>query len=251
MRHFDFSSIIRSNFNKAAISYDRVAYVQRQTAEFLVEKLLEIQIKPPKRILDLGTGTGYVPELLLKHFPTSSYLLNDIADRMLEVCKSKFSHHDNFAFINSDMTKLEIEDYNLVINNLSLQWIDDLWNTIKKFYANSEVFAFSTLLKGTFQEWEKVINLYDEIVLNQYPTVQELIDYCNSIKGKGKFHYWVKEIIITFETPLLFMRYIKHLGASSTTKQMSVSNLKALLNSNYKPLTVSYKIFFGILVKVE
>ena len=82
---------IQNSFNKASQSYDIVAYVQRQAAEYLVDKLLELRIENPETILDLGTGTGYVAELLIKNFPSSSYMLNDIAHEMLEVCKSKFA----------------------------------------------------------------------------------------------------------------------------------------------------------------
>ena len=91
-------STIQNNFNKASTSYDFVATIQKQAALFLVEKVLESKIKRPKTILDLGTGTGYITEFLLKSFPNSAYLLNDIADKMLEVCKSKFVHYKNVAW---------------------------------------------------------------------------------------------------------------------------------------------------------
>ena len=80
------------NFNKASHSYDTVAHIQRHAAEFLVGKLLALSNCVPKTILDLGTGTGYIPELLLLKYPDSSYYLNDIAYEMLERCRVKFSY---------------------------------------------------------------------------------------------------------------------------------------------------------------
>ena len=242
---------VQTEFNKACTSYELVAYVQKQAAEFLIEKLLRHPINPPKTILDLGTGTGYIPELLLNIFPNSTYLLNDISDKMLEVCKAKFMSYKNFTFLHDDMSTLQVNHCDLVISNFSLQWVNDLWSTIKKFHANSNIFAFSTLLNGTFNEWQNIINLYDNIHLNQYPTTEELIHYCNNIKGDKKLHFWTQDIPITFDNPLSFIQYLKNLGASTARNKMSVRSLKSLIRENHSHLTVSYKIFFCIFEKVE
>lgn len=247
----DLQTTVQIGFNKACTSYELVAYVQKQAAEFLIEKLLRHQISPPKTILDLGTGTGYMPELLLKTFPNSSYLLNDISDKMLAECRSKFMSYKNFTFLHDDMSTLQVSHCDLVVSNFSLQWVNDLWSTIKKFHANSNIFAFSTLLNGTFNEWQNIINLYDNIHLNQYPTKEELINYCDNIKGNKKLYFWTQDIPMTFDNPLLFIQYLKNLGASTASGKMSVRSLRALLRENHTSLTVSYKIFFCIFERVE
>ena len=59
---------IKHRFNGASNSYDKVACVQKQSAELLVQKLQEFdKLFYPQTILDLGTGTGYIPEILLPH----------------------------------------------------------------------------------------------------------------------------------------------------------------------------------------
>ena len=47
-------------------------------------------IAPPKRILDLGAGTGLLSVFWYRHFPESEYVLVDIADEMLAVAKKRF-----------------------------------------------------------------------------------------------------------------------------------------------------------------
>ena len=116
---------IQNSFNKASKSYDQVASVQRKAAKFLIERLLECHTETPQTILDLGTGTGCIPELLLKFYPDSFYTLNDIADQMLEFCKYKFVHHKNFVFSNDDMSALSMSHYDLIISNFALQWVDE------------------------------------------------------------------------------------------------------------------------------
>ncbi len=78
---------IRNYFNKASNSYENVAYVQRQSAEFLVEKLLEVNDIYPQTILDLGTGTGYIPELLIKYYPKSLFYFH-----RCNICSSMISY---------------------------------------------------------------------------------------------------------------------------------------------------------------
>jgi malonyl-CoA O-methyltransferase len=86
---------MQTRFNRASKSYDDVACVQKDAAGFLVGKLLKYQNFIPQTVLDVGTGTGYIPELLLEKFPEASFYLNDIALEMLEVCKGKFAKTQN------------------------------------------------------------------------------------------------------------------------------------------------------------
>jgi malonyl-CoA O-methyltransferase len=128
---------IQTCFNKASKSYDDVACVQRDAAEFLVDKLLEYQDFIPRTVLDVGTGTGYIPELLLEKFPKASFYLNDIALEMLEVCKAKFAKTQNIYYLPGDMLGLNADLYDCVISNLALQWSTDLQYAISFLHSKS------------------------------------------------------------------------------------------------------------------
>lgn len=242
---------IQNKFNNASKSYDSVAKTQRQAADYLVSKLLKIRNFYPRTILDLGTGTGYVPELLMKSYPQGSYFLNDISSEMLEICKVKFAKHSNITYLNTDMISSSTDTFELVISNFALQWVDNLWSTLEFFYSNSsKVFAFSTLLDGTLQEWENIISRYQEIKLQNYPKAAELINFCTRLKGNNIFDHWAIDVHVSFNSPLTFMRYLKLLGASASNNHLYLSNAKALLKEQNETLTVSYKIFFGIFRKI-
>ncbi len=244
---------IQTRFNKASKSYDAVAWVQKDAAEFLVDKLLKDQNFIPQTILDVGSGTGYIPELLLEKFPKSSFYLNDIADEMLEVCKTKFAKTTNIYYIPGDMLKLDADIYDLVLSNLSLQWTSDLHYALKFFHSkSSNIFAFSTLLDKTFEEWEKVIQEYQPAQLLNYPKSEELISLCNKLQRHDQtFEFWFMDVPLSFDNPIGFMHYLKLLGASASDNLVHLSNLKKLLKAKRQSLTVTYKIFFGIFRKVS
>ncbi|MCZ2204441.1 methyltransferase domain-containing protein [Bartonella sp. A05] len=244
---------IQARFNKASQSYDNVATIQKNTAEFLINKLFKHQNFIPQTVLDLGTGTGYIPELLLPRFHQSSFYLNDIADEMLKVCKAKFAKATNIYYLPGDMLKLNADIYDYVISNLALQWVDDLHYAIKFFYSkSSHVFAFSTLLDGTFEEWENILNQYQPIQTLNYPKAEELIDLCTKLKKQDQiFEFWLMDVPLSFDNPAAFMGYLKSLGASSSSNLMDLCNLKKLLKAECENLTVTYKIFFGIFRKIS
>ena len=244
---------IETRFNKASKSYDDVAWVQKNAAEFLVDKLLKHQSFIPKTVLDLGSGTGYIPELLVKEFPKTSFYLNDIADQMLKVCKAKFAKDKNIYYLPGDMMRLNADIYECIISNLSLQWVANLEDALRFFHAkSSNIFAFSTLLDETFKEWENVINQYQPIAILNYPKAAELINLCNKLKKHDQiFEFWLMDVPLSFDSPVSFMRYLKLLGASASGKLVHSYNLKKLLKTECQSLTVTYKIFFGIFRKVS
>ena len=235
------------NFNKASHSYDTVAHIQRHAAEFLFGKLLALSNCVPKTILDLGTGTGYIPELLLLKYPDSSYYLNDIAYEMLERCRVKFSKYPNIHYLHQDMLQLNTNSFDLVISNLALQWADDLWSALHLLHSkSSKIFAFSTLLEGTFKEWEDIINRHQDIRINSYPQSQEVADFCNNIKSVQAFDHWTIDISIPFDNPLTFIHYLKSLGASASKNPIGLSNLRSLLFKNSKKYFIGHRycVFF-------
>lgn len=240
---------IRNQFNRASSSYEEAAALQKQSAKFLVAKLRKLisQNSSPTTILDLGSGTGFLPELLLKYYPDSLYLLNDLAPKMLAIAKFKFANQRNFLFLEGDLESLDFTRQELIISNLALQWVDDLWLTLKKISTKANIFAFSTLLHGSFQEWEIVLKKFDPTFkLKSYPTKESLIAYCNQIKTSKQFSYWIKEFPVATENPQAFIQYLKKIGATTSPKELSLANLKKLLKNYRQNIQVTYKIFFGI-----
>jgi len=240
---------IKTRFDKASTTYDTVATHQKQAATFLVKKIVKFMPQNPQKILDLGTGTGYMTELLYPKFSQASFYLNDISPNMLEVCKKKFSKNKSFFYLPGSMLDLEIHGYDCIVSNLALQWVDvSFLDSI--FKKKPRLFAFSTLYKSTFQEWYDIINQYEPITMN-YPTKETLIYRCtHALSSNQVFNFWVKDIPLVHENAYDFMRYIQNLGASKISYPLSLKTLKKI-RSRPGPITTTYKLFFGILRTVH
>jgi len=239
---------IQQRFNQASQTYDGVAIVQQYAAHFLVDRMLIDNHFEPKTIFDVGTGTGYVAYLLSLLFKEAHFYLNDIADKMLNVCQNKLASLSHVHYLLGDVRTVKQASYDLVISNLAIQWIDDL-TTIIPFlnHQTTHTFAFSALLNGTFNEWKQILSLYQPFEILDYPTLDQLLQVCQSNKRRNQiFEYACMDIPLSFPSAMAFMRYLKLLGASAAARSAHSHHLKKLIQCHSNSLTVTYKIFFGI-----
>lgn len=239
---------IKQNFNRASHTYDAMADVQKQCAFQLIKQLREVLPHfQPKTILDVGTGTGYLPELLLPIFPNSQFTLNDFAEDMLGKTQEKLGPARNINYLVADMNTYDFAFNDLVVSSFTLQWARDLKQSLKKFYEQSEVFAFSCLLEGNFKEWADLFeNLALPVPISSYPTQQDLENYLLSLAPKN-YDFFSQEFKLDFKNPSEFIKYLKCLGANYSPQTFDAGHLKQVLEQYNRPLSVTYKVFFGIL----
>lgn len=80
----------------------------------------------PKRILDLGAGTGLLSFYWYQYFPASEYVLVDIADDMLTVARKRFAEISNISYQALDYSNgLPDEDFDAVISALSIHHLEN------------------------------------------------------------------------------------------------------------------------------
>lgn len=242
-----FKEKVLRNFDAAYESYNTVAYVQKASAQLLVKKLSELKLNfTPKTILDLGTGIGYLPELLMRLYPHSHYILNDISPNMIKFVKQKFSNNPQIEFYIGDMESVDFSSQDLIISNLALQWVHSLESTIKKMYLKSNIFAFSCLLDGTFKEWSQLlINKNLTNLVPSYPVAQELTDFLITLNPQACF-FETQTFTIFFKNVYSFIKYLKNLGANTSHTSIPISAMKTLIHDITTPFSSSYQIFFGI-----
>lgn len=90
-------------------------------------------IDVPKRIVDLGAGTGLLSYFWYKHNPTAEYILIDIADKMLNVARKRFEGIENVSYQIKDYTEeLPSVIFDTVISALSIHHLEDD-NKVKLF----------------------------------------------------------------------------------------------------------------------
>ena len=89
-------------------------------------RLIAHNIAAPKRVLDLGAGTGLLSYYWLRQYPAAEFVLADIADEMLEVARKRFAGMGNVAYqVLNYMEEFPDGSFDAVISALSIHHLED------------------------------------------------------------------------------------------------------------------------------
>lgn len=96
----------KTYFNELAETWDE-RFSTQELAIFLEKLVPNFGLEPGHYILDVGTGTGIlIPFLLQAVGSAGSITAIDYAEKMVQVCRSKYSHLKNVTIILQDVEKL-------------------------------------------------------------------------------------------------------------------------------------------------
>ncbi|MEN7972532.1 MAG: methyltransferase domain-containing protein [Verrucomicrobiota bacterium] len=145
--------MIEKRFSAAAETYDRHARPQLALAQSVVSMLPEMY---PEQILELGSGTGQLTRLLAERFPEVLIDAVDVAERMVEHSRAKFSRLPQINWIVGDaQTYWGGDRYPLIVSSSALHWVADLRATCENIYQCLEpggTFALGMMLQDTLKE---------------------------------------------------------------------------------------------------
>lgn len=120
---------IEEQFNLIAKEYDanRKKFIPCFDDYYIsTTKFIASNIKQPKRVLDLGAGTGLLSYFWYHHFPTSEYVLVDIADDMLQVARKRFAGIDTVSYQVADYSEeLPMQDFDAIVSALSIHHLEN------------------------------------------------------------------------------------------------------------------------------
>lgn len=120
---------IKEQFNYVAQEYDanRKKFIScfddfyESTTEFIVSN-----IEKPRRVLDLGAGTGLLSYFWYQKCLGAEYVLVDIADEMLNIARKRFAGIDGVSYQVLDYSKaLPDEDFDAIISALSIHHLEN------------------------------------------------------------------------------------------------------------------------------
>ena len=141
---------VRESFDKAAVTYDGAAVVQRRVCDRLLQELAEPEAVPV-RVLDAGCGTGYGSGQLRKRWPAAHITGIDFAPSMLALARKEAD-----CCQAADIEKRPFAEacFDLWWSSLSIQWCNaaTVFSEAVRVLRPGGQIAFSTLCPDTFAE---------------------------------------------------------------------------------------------------
>jgi malonyl-CoA O-methyltransferase len=147
---------VRANFARAAQTYEQHDALQREVQQSLLERL-DFYLDAPRRVLDIGAGTGRGSALLKKRYPKAEVIAVDLALPMLQAAKKHSAWLKPFQRVCAEATRLPLPDHSVDVlhSNLCFQWIDDLaalFNECARVLRPGGALVFSTFGPDTLKE---------------------------------------------------------------------------------------------------
>ncbi len=224
---------VEKEFSKHANEYDSYNIIQQIVSKALVREMTA----EPKRILELGCGSGQVFKNI--DFPFEYYKAIDFSKTMcdihpkaenLEIVCLNFDSEEFFENISG-------ESYDLVLSSSALQWSKDLKKIVKALSEISEEVNAVLFTSNTFKKIFELTGTVSPILGEQ--TIKEAFESCFSCRFETiKYN-------LEFETKKKLFDYIKNSGVRGSSKELSYKEAKHL----YKNYDLEYLEFEVIFVK--
>jgi len=223
---------ISSEFSKYAAHYGEYNVIQNQVAQ----KLLTFVTTKPKKVLDLGCGSGALIKKIdwdMEHFVGV-----DFAPGMLEL-HPKAKHVECIYGNFNDAALFEhlrtsVFDY--ILSASALQWAEDLDALCKNILTLNAPVALAIFTANTFKTLNTTAGL--EPLLRSRKEIKRLQkEYFEDAK------FEVVEYKLEFESVRDMFRYIKKSGVSGSRKLLSYKETKKLMEMyplNYLEFEVAF-----------
>ncbi len=250
---FPHHSAVRRSFDRAAGRYDEYAFLQREIADRLLERLQYIKLAP-KRTLDLGCGTGYVTEKLAARDPAAQLVAVDLAPAMVahthkrlggqswleKLFRAAPSHHPLCA--DAEALPLAGESIDLAVSSLTLQWCDPqrVAREMARVLRPEGLFMFTTFGPDTLKELRAAFRAVDD-----QPHVNTFVDMhdIGDMLVEAGFADPVMDcevMTITYTELMTLMRELKGIGAHNVLPDRA----RGLMGrGRWQQLTAAYEKF--------
>ena len=199
-----------ASFQQAAATYDDAATIQSLCFNTLLE---EIKKKQPKRILDIGCGTGKNTRLLAQHFPDSVIVAIDQSSDMIKLAKECHSHPNVDYRVEPFRTDLCL-DFDLIFSNATVQWFEDPRQTLLDIESlpHTPDVAISFFVQQTYQEL-KTFFPESELYASRFLASEKV-----SFKGTDWSIFKTNSQLLFSTLKELFL-HMRHTGVQGTQKQ--------------------------------
>lgn len=252
---------IAVRFGQAATTYNMHATMQKACAARLLQIISEQPPLPEGAILEIGCGTGLISQGLIQQFPTRGLEITDLSTEMVRFCRSNLTIANpqtpliSFHPFDAENIQNLAEFYAAIVGGFVIQWFHDpvqsLNHLINQLYSQGKlIISFPTC--HSFPEWKQVCCQLDlPFTANPLPDPEVLAQSLPSYAHLC--HTETLELVAVHDSAADFFREIKAIGAgvSQTQKQLSVSQMKSLIQDwdiqTSGKVQVHYQIAFWVI----
>lgn len=244
--------LITRRFSRAVESYNREAVAQKQIAHRMSDMLNRYLPRPCNRILEIGSGTGFLTRRLMDTLHPEILVLNDICQEM-STCFNDLLGSGRATFLAGDAESLSFpKGQDLIVSCSALQWFvspELFFERCNALLKHEGYFAFTTFGRDNLKEITSVTGSG-----LHYRSLEEL-------EKALRMHYEIvsareERICLTFDTPLNVLYHLKHTGVTAVRQQLwTKGDLQefcdnyARLFSNGNSVTLTYHPIYIIAKK--
>jgi len=124
----------------------------------------------PKKILDLGCGTGNLTEQALKHYPEAEIDALDLSEEILKESQKRFMSRPNVRYIQADFRAMHLApgSYDLILSTIAIHHVQDedkitLYRDVFQALKPGGLFIFADQTRGINDEiYQKHISRWKE-----------------------------------------------------------------------------------------
>jgi len=231
-----FKHNVTKNFSRFANQYDDHSSIQKYAADQLMKHIGSIGnpvgIGP---ILEIGCGTGFVTQKLVKNFPNNNICVTDISKQMIEECKKKIGSNNKISFNVLDGEQLDQRNkYELIVSGFVFQWFWNISDAIQRCIRALQcggTLIFSLISDDSFPEWKeacKAINV--PFTGNKQMKLSQLKEVLSDVTRKKAVFFETKQI--QHRTALDCFKSIKNIGGGENkeNKTLTYKQMKKLCN---------------------
>lgn len=110
----------------------------------------------PRKILELGCGTGNLSALLTNKYPEAEITLVDLSGEQLNACRERFSGNERLHYLQSDFRELPTRagHYDLVASSIAIHHLPDadksgLFKQVYQQLRHEGIFCYSDQFAGS------------------------------------------------------------------------------------------------------
>ena len=212
---------VAESFDRAAQSYERHDFLQREVATRALERLDYVAVQPAA-ILDIGSGTGRCARALATRYKRAQVVQCDLALGMLTQAR----HHERRffsrqVFVAGDVEHLPFANgiFQLAFSSLALQWCQDLraaFSEVRRSLTLGGLFMFTTLGPDTLRELRKAwASVSSAPHVNQFLDMHDIGDTLVAA-GFGDPVMETEYLTVPYDDVMTLMRDLKGIGASNS-----------------------------------